>query len=218
MRGKGWELEIIYFDRLESTQRYLTEAIKYGELSAPVAVIASEQSAGIGSRGNRWEGGAGNLYTSIALKESSMPNDLPLISASLYFGWIMREILYSYDNRVWLKWPNDIYLDDEKIGGVITNKISDNFVVGIGINMKRGSNSYSAVELETEPFELLREYINALSDTPSWKSIFSKYRLEFEKSRSRVTHFEGEIVEMSDTILCDDGSLMKNGERIVNLR
>ena len=218
MRGKGWELEIISFDRLESTQKYMTEAIRSGKLSAPIAVIASEQSAGVGSRGNTWEGGVGNLFTSIALKKSSLPTDLPIISASLYFGWIMREILYRYDDRVWLKWPNDIYLDNDKIGGVITNKISDIFIVGIGINMKRGSNSYNAIELETEPVELLGEYIDALSDTPSWKSIFSKYRLEFDKSRCRVTHFEGETVEMSDAVLCDDGSLMKNGERIVNLR
>ncbi len=211
-------MEIIYFEKLESTQKYLSDAIRYKKLSAPVAVIADEQIAGVGSRGNNWEGGAGNLYTSIALKESSLPDDLPLISASLYFGWIMRDILYRYDNRVWLKWPNDIYLENDKIGGVITNKITDNFIVGIGVNMRNKSNSYRAVELDIKPSKLLEEYISALDDKASWKSIFSKYRLEFEKSRSYSTHFEGDLIDLSDAVLCDDGSLVKNSERIVNLR
>lgn len=211
-------MEIIYLDRVDSTQLYLSKEIRKKRLSPPVAVIATQQDAGVGSRGNRWEGGLGNLYTSIALYKSYLPDDLPIISASLYFGWIMRDILNRYDNRVWLKWPNDIYIDKYKIGGIITNIISDIYIVGIGINMKRGSNQYSAIELQMEPIELLREYILLLLKRPSWKSIFSKYRLEFEKSRSFITHYNGEIIDMSNAQLCDDGSLIKNGERIVNLR
>ncbi len=211
-------MEIIYFDRVESTQLYLSKEIREGRLSPPIAVIATQQYAGVGSRGNRWEGGIGNLYTSIAIDNSYLPDDLPSISASLYFGWIMRDILNRYDNKVWLKWPNDIYIDKYKIGGIITNRISNNYIVGIGVNMKRGSNSYSAIELQMEPIDLLKEYISALMKMPSWKSIFSKYRLEFEESRGFVTHFNGKVIDMSDALLCDDGSLMKNGERIVNLR
>ena len=211
-------MEIVSFDRLDSTQKYLVSAIRDSRLVAPVAIIANEQIDGVGSRGNRWEGGLGNLYTSIAVPKSYMPSDLPTISASLYFGWIMRDVLYRYNNNVWLKWPNDIYLDSDKIGGVITNILKDTLIVGIGVNLKSGSNSYRALDIKKEPLELLREYIVALEATPSWKSIFSKYQLEFEKSKMAITHYKDSVIDMHNAILCDDGCIIKNGERIVSLR
>jgi len=148
-------LEIISFDNIDSTQKYLIEAINKNRLSAPIAVIAKEQYLGVGSRGNSWEGGVGNLYTSIALKKEDLPDDLPTASASIYFGWLMRDILSEYDDRVWLKWPNDIYIESNKIGGIITYLKNSIIIVGIGINMNRGSNSYYSIELNLTPYELL---------------------------------------------------------------
>ncbi|MGL2694058.1 biotin--[acetyl-CoA-carboxylase] ligase, partial [Helicobacter pylori] len=43
------------FESLPSTQTYLLEKLKSNELKAPVLVLAKNQSAGIGSRGNIWE-------------------------------------------------------------------------------------------------------------------------------------------------------------------
>ena len=211
-------MEIIYFDSIKSTQEYLIDSINRGIVSPPIAVIAKEQYLGIGSRGNNWEGGIGNLYTSIALTNEYLPDDLPMTSASIYFGWLMRDILIEYDDRVWLKWPNDIYIKDSKIGGIITYRKSSLIIVGIGINMKRGSNSYRSIELNLTPYELLNIYIEKLQQKLSWKSIFSKYRLEFEKSREFFTHYEDKKFSLEDVRLCSDGSLIKNGERIVSIR
>ena len=44
------------FDSLPSTQTYLLEKLKSNELKAPILIVAKNQSAGIGSRGNIWEG------------------------------------------------------------------------------------------------------------------------------------------------------------------
>jgi len=211
-------LEIISFDNIDSTQKYLIEAINKNRLSAPIAVIAKEQYLGVGSRGNSWEGGVGNLYTSIALKKEDLPDDLPTASASIYFGWLMRDILSEYDDRVWLKWPNDIYIESNKIGGIITYLKNSIIIVGIGINMNRGSNSYYSIELDLTPYELLNIYIKKLQQKISWKSIFSKYRLEFEKSREFFSHYKEKKFSLKGVTLCSDGSLIKNGERIVSIR
>jgi len=61
------ELEIIYFDTLDSTQKYLIDAISSGSIEPPVAVLAKNQTNGIGSRDNSWEGGCGKLFISFAL-------------------------------------------------------------------------------------------------------------------------------------------------------
>ena len=211
-------MEIIYFDSINSTQQYLIESIKSGVYSPPIAVIAKEQYLGVGSRGNSWEGGVGNLYASIAITKEYLPDDLPTSSASIYFGWLMREILVQYDTGVWLKWPNDIYIGNSKIGGVITYRRGSLIIVGIGINMKKESNSYNSIELNLTPYELLRIYTKKLKQKKSWKSIFSKYQLEFEKSREFFTHDGNKEFSLADAVLCNDGSLIKDGERIVSRR
>ena len=50
-----------------STQQYLKELIKNNEASAPFAVVADLQTAGVGSRGNSWSGVKDNLFLSFAI-------------------------------------------------------------------------------------------------------------------------------------------------------
>jgi len=60
-------LEIVLFEELASTQRYLTQQIKAKKLNAPVAVRAKKQTQGVGSRDNGWESDEGDLLFSFAL-------------------------------------------------------------------------------------------------------------------------------------------------------
>jgi len=59
-------LTIFWLESVDSTQRYLKDALQNRELSAPVAVVAERQSSGQGSRGNHWEGVEGNLFAASA--------------------------------------------------------------------------------------------------------------------------------------------------------
>jgi len=211
-------LEIRSFPELDSTQRYLTKALRSGELKVPVAVIAQEQYAGMGSRENSWEGGKGNFFASIALEVSDLPQDLPLSSASIYFSFIMKKILLEYNDKVWLKWPNDLYLEDKKIGGTITQKFDNILVCGMGINLKKTQNGYSALQLDVSPVHLLQKYLCALEEFPEWKQIFSEYQVEFEFSRSFSVHIENSKKSLSAAQLCEDGSLMIEGKRVYSLR
>ena len=117
-------MEILSFDTLPSTQKYLLEKIEKKALQAPVAVITSQQSFGVGSRDNNWSGGEGNFFASVAVELESLPADLSLSSASIYFSFIMKKTLEDLGENIWLKWPNDFYFNDEKIGGTITKKIN----------------------------------------------------------------------------------------------
>ena len=100
-------MEILSFESLPSTQTYLLEALRSGRVKAPVAVLALEQSAGVGSRDNEWSGGKGNFFASFAIRLEDLPDDLPLSSASIYFSFIMKKRLESMGEALWLKWPND---------------------------------------------------------------------------------------------------------------
>jgi BirA family biotin operon repressor/biotin-[acetyl-CoA-carboxylase] ligase len=211
-------LEILCFDTLPSTQTYLIEALKDKKVLAPICVVTKEQTDGVGSRDNSWEGGEGNLFFSFAVGVDDLPKDLPLSSASIYFSFIMREVIYKYNASIWLKWPNDLYENSNKIGGTITKKIDNIFLCGMGINLQKNSNGFKALNLNVTPIFLLKEYLASLEVYPSWKQIFSQYRVEFEKSREFFTHINHERKSLKNAILSDDGSLIIENKRVYSIR
>jgi BirA family biotin operon repressor/biotin-[acetyl-CoA-carboxylase] ligase len=211
-------LEILCFDELESTQTYLIEELRDSNLTLPIAVMAKEQTNGIGSRDNSWEGGDGNLFFSLAISIDDLPDDLPLTSASIYFSYIMKEVLSEYIEDIWVKWPNDLYYNQHKIGGTITKKMDNIFLCGMGINLQKNSNSFKALNLNVEPISLLKKYLLAVEEYASWKQIFSLYRVEFERTREFFTHIDGEYKSLKKAILSEDGSLIIENKRVYNIR
>ncbi|HEY9128285.1 MAG TPA: biotin--[acetyl-CoA-carboxylase] ligase [Sulfurovum sp.] len=211
-------MEILSFKTLPSTQKYLIQQLENGSLKAPVAVISSEQSSGIGSRDNIWSGGEGNFFASIAIEIDNLPKDLPLGSASIYFSFIMKQTLETLGEDIWLKWPNDFFLNDEKIGGTITKKFKNTVVCGIGINLKKSQNGYRALECDISAEFLLQKYLQKVEKFPTWKQIFREYEIEFELSRKFSVHIENDKKSLSDATLCEDGSLIIGGKRVFSLR
>jgi BirA family biotin operon repressor/biotin-[acetyl-CoA-carboxylase] ligase len=211
-------LEILSFDTLPSTQQYLLEALKNKKVQAPVAVIASRQNSGVGSRDNSWSGGEGNFFASIAVELEMLPADLSLSSASIYFSFIMKETLLELGENIWLKWPNDFYLNDDKVGGTITQKNQNILVCGIGINLKKSQNGYRALSGDISPGSLLENYLEALEKFPKWKQVFSEFEIEFELSRKFSVHIEDYQKSLSDATLCEDGSIIIEGKRVFSLR
>ncbi len=211
-------MEIISFDTLPSTQLYLVEKLKNRTISTPVAVIAKEQTEGVGSRDNSWDGGVGNLFFSIAIDLDDLPNDLALNSASIYFSFIMKEILEYYTENIWLKWPNDLYYNKSKIGGVVTKKINNILICGIGVNLKKNSNGFKSLNIGIKPIFLLRKYISKLEEYASWKQIFIQYKIEFERSRDYFSHINSEYKSLKNATLSEDGSLIIDNKRVYSIR
>jgi BirA family biotin operon repressor/biotin-[acetyl-CoA-carboxylase] ligase len=194
------------------------EQLKKKKLQAPVAVIANQQHSGIGSRDNTWSGGEGNFFASIALDLDTLPEDLSLGSASIYFSFIMKQTLEALDENIWLKWPNDFYLNDEKIGGTITQKLNNTLICGIGINLKDSQNGYRALECDISAQNLLEKYLEKFEKLPTWKQIFREYEIEFELSRKFSVHIENDKKSLLYATLCEDGSLIIEGKRMFSLR
>lgn len=211
-------MEIFWLREVDSTQAYLLDALKKKELAAPVCVGATLQTQGKGSRGNSWIGEEGNLFISIAIHRSQLPDDLKLESSSIYFAFILKELLTNLGSQVWLKWPNDFYLDQQKMGGVITNLAGDSLICGIGLNLVNAPLGFSKMDIDITPQELTNNYVTELKKFPSWKQIFSKFELEFNRSKSFTTHVDETTFGLKDAVLLEDGSLECNGQRIFSLR
>ncbi len=124
---------------IDSTNQYLLDRIS--ELSSGDACVAEYQQAGRGRRGRKWFSPFGsNLYLSMYWKLDQGP--AAAMGLSLVIGIVMAEVLQrlgAADVRV--KWPNDLYLKDRKLAGILvelTGKTGDaaQLVIGAGINLK----------------------------------------------------------------------------------
>ena len=214
-------MEIFYHDSLPSTHRYLDEGIRAKKLTPPLAIIANKQTAGVGSRGNRWQGREGNLYLSFCLSKNDLPADLSLASTSIYFSYIMIAILKELGSEVWLKWPNDFYLGDKKVGGTITAVISDSVVLcSMGINLKNSPENFEIIDINIEKDLLIEKYFLKLKQVIFWKDVFRQYEIEFEKSRYffYTDSASEKKLSLEHATLLEDGSIMIENRRIYSLR
>lgn len=214
--AKGCNVEIAFFDCLDSTQTWLVAQLRQNALQPPFAVCAKCQTHGIGSRGNRWDNAPSALLFSFALAKQSLPHDLPLHASALYFGWLFKDVLAERGSRVWLKYPNDLYIGTQKAGGVIVQVVGETLVCGIGLNLDSGQ--YGALEPEVPRDGLLEKYLAKDFARISWKQIFSNYRLEFANNEGFSFHHRGILVPLKEAELRDDGTLFYHGEILFNAR
>jgi BirA family biotin operon repressor/biotin-[acetyl-CoA-carboxylase] ligase len=211
-------MEIVSFESLPSTQLYLIDALNKKELEAPVLVLANEQSDGIGSRDNEWSGSRGDMFLSMAIQKHSLPTDLPLSAVAIYFAFFMKEVLACYNEEIFLKWPNDFYLGDDKIGGCVSKELKDDIVIGIGINLTPNSAGYKHLDIDVTPLKLAQEFINEWMMIPSWKYIFSKYQVEFGLSKKFDVHIDGEKKSLENAQLFSDGSIEIDNKKVFSVR
>ena len=211
-------MQTLYLNSVDSTQKYLKELVRENRVELPYAVVSDIQTDGIGSRGNSWTGMEGNLFLSFAVSLNELPQDLKLESSSIYFAYLLKETLSELNSKVWLKWPNDFYLQELKIGGMITNITKESLICGVGLNLRTAPENFSKLDIEINKNKLLEKYFKKIEKKISWKQVFSKYKLEFDMSKNFFTHKNELRVSLKSASLQSDGSIISNGERIFSLR
>ena len=211
-------MQIRYLDSVDSTQKYLKELLFQQKVNPPYAVVSNRQTNGIGSRDNSWSGMDGNLFLSFTIHLNELPNDLKLESSSIYFSYILQETLLEFGSKVWLKWPNDFYIDDLKLGGMITNVVGNTLVCGVGLNLVNSPDGFTTLDIEISREELLQMYFTNIEKKISWKQVFSKYKLEFYRNQKFFTHNNNLRIPLGEAVLQSDGSIIVNDKRIYSLR
>jgi len=123
---------------IDSTNQYLLDRIS--SLNSGDCCVAEYQQAGRGRRGRKWFSPFGaNLYLSMFWRLEQGP--AAAIGLSLVIGIVMAEVLHDLGaDKVRVKWPNDLYLNDRKLAGILvelTGKTGDaaQIVIGAGLNM-----------------------------------------------------------------------------------
>ena len=129
-------------------------------------VMAVEQTAARGQRGNTWEATPGlNLTLSMLLRPEGVEAARQFdISRAVALGTaeMLQELL---EQEVLIKWPNDIYVGDRKIAGILientlTGRLIDRSIAGIGVNINQevfhsdAPNPVSVSQLTVRTYDL----------------------------------------------------------------
>lgn len=215
---------IYAYEEVGSTNDIAWELAGQGEPEGSV-VFAESQTKGRGRLKRQWfSPSRKGLWFSVILKPDLTPNYAPMITAVSAVA-TARAIAKYTGLSVWIKWPNDIYINGKKAGGILTELNTEldtiKFVIlGIGINvnvdnfsietatslMIEGGKFYSRIELAKEILISLEYYYKLKWDyiITEWKNLSL-----VSGKRVRVGEIEGQaqgIDEQGALILrLDDG-------------
>ena len=153
-------VNITIYDEIDSTN----DEAKRMHLDKEFEVlVANKQTNGRGRQGKKWSSpDSGNIYMTICTE-----NDLSFAPASLIAGLVCINSISQLNDfiELGLKWPNDILMENKKIGGILVEKefINENIktIVGIGINLN----------------------IKDIKDKEYWWGDLSKYNLKKDRHK-----------------------------------
>jgi len=135
---------LFLFEILPSTQKFLKK-----NFSKNTLVVSSIQTEGRGRKGSLWVSNRGGLWFSLTEKPFKSIYALPLLSA-LSVGRTLKELGI---HKVNIKIPNDIYINDRKVCGIISEGIfKDKLigeVIGIGLNVNLNEEDFKGSFLKT---------------------------------------------------------------------
>ena len=210
-----------------STNDFAAQIIQSGEnVFEGTVIVTDNQTAGRGQRGNTWEASIGeNLTFSIILK----PNFLKAsdqfqlnVAVSLGVFDFLNEFI---DERLTVKWSNDIYHENQKMGGILIENTLQGYhigysVVGIGLNINQSQfgnlRATSLRNITQNPLrydlsEMLKELLECLEKNylqiknNNYESLKVRYLTnlfrfeEYHYFRKNGHQFLGQIVGIDET-------------------
>ena len=189
-------VEILWHKSLDSTNSEVKRHIS--SLDNLSVVAAESQSCGRGQGDHKWHSEPGENLTFTLLLKFPPLRELNVCNVLLLtemITWALREFLASEGITVRIKWPNDIYVGDLKICGILIENILDGSnvsasIIGVGLNLNQTDfpsdiPNPTSVALLTgrrydpaQTLERLCGYISRaaeLLDSPSGRSVLDDY-------------------------------------------
>lgn len=193
--------DFLVLDSVDSTNTHLAN----GDFPDGTICIARHQSAGRGRRGRTWHGRSGDAVLFSGLLESRSGDFaverlpyVPLLTglAALRAAQSMLDLHASTDGgpaRLWLKWPNDVYLErggTGKVAGVLVESALRGFgalriVVGVGLNF---FGAPEATEIETAAVPPVALLPQARTDREGFELYVPEFVREFNSRSHELKH------------------------------
>jgi BirA family biotin operon repressor/biotin-[acetyl-CoA-carboxylase] ligase len=162
--------EIHHLSVVDSTNNYAAKLISEGKIQNGSVIMADFQTNGRGQRGNTWQSvSSENLMFSLVFQPIGITPDQQ-IRLSWYTAVIWIKCLHRFSIAAQIKWPNDIFVGENKLGGIlIEQQILGNTIawsiVGCGMNvnahpeLKNTSSIFEQTQVHFKPRTLLNEFL-----------------------------------------------------------
>tara|TARA_R110001606_G_scaffold43231_2_gene114490 strand:+ start:9336 stop:10157 length:822 start_codon:yes stop_codon:yes gene_type:complete len=135
--------KVVYLPKCHSTNSIATQLAEIEHVNEGAVVIADEQLAGRGQRGNSWESEPGkNIMMSVVLKPTFLKPSQQFF-LNIIVSIAVKKTLSEFGlENVKVKWPNDIYAGNKKITGILIEStlkgsMIETSVVGVGLNVNQ---------------------------------------------------------------------------------
>lgn len=175
--------EILYYDTLESTQKEAKRRIKENNIMNGTVIIAGNQTKGIGTKGRVWyTNNQENITMTIMLYPNCKIDKLEGLTIKIA-KVIQNTIQNLYGISLQIKKPNDLILNEKKIGGILTESSTyqENvtyLLIGIGFNVNQIK---FPKEIETIATSLKKEFGKEYSLEDIIKNLIQNLEKEIEK-------------------------------------
>ncbi|OGQ07267.1 MAG: biotin--[acetyl-CoA-carboxylase] ligase [Deltaproteobacteria bacterium RIFCSPLOWO2_12_FULL_40_28] len=183
LTGRFKNLKISFKSEVQSTNLWAKESLAEG-LKDPALFITNHQTSGYGREQRVWESPAGKNIL-ISLVDNPPQNPSFVYQLTLVFGVAQALALSSQFQKLpfQLKWPNDLYLNGKKMGGILVEYPSQfqKVIIGVGININSSQKDFSqdvakiATSLfeETKTTHILEPLVaSILNEYTNWRQIY----------------------------------------------
>ncbi|MBL7924157.1 MAG: biotin--[acetyl-CoA-carboxylase] ligase [Bacteroidia bacterium] len=202
-------MNLIVLPSVDSTNNYLQSLLSQDLVSEGTMVIALEQTAGRGQRGNDWESLAGaGLYASVLLQPPSWTVEKQFDLNKAIACAVARYIEAPLGREVKIKWPNDILIDNQKVAGILVENILRGHrvsavIAGIGINLNQTSFSHP---FETPATSLRMETGRTYDPESEAPELFREIWADYKNLQSGETvllheHYRHRLYKRGETAL-----------------
>ena len=157
----------VIVEEVESTNNSVKALLSNSELKDKnILFVAPKQLRGRGRLGREFQSSEGGVYMTLCYS----PNNLAVtdsLKIVLLTGLCVARVLSKYVPNVSIKWPNDVFIDDRKVSGILLESVvneylAEKIILGIGINVSNtisDSLSHIATSLSMHGVDVCREDI-----------------------------------------------------------
>ena len=225
IKNKKINYKIHYIDTTKSTNQYAwnleSQALKHGNI-----IITKNQTNGVGRRGTEWVSSKNNSLTcSLVIKENQKYDHLLSLKTGIA---IVEGIKKDTDIKATLKWPNDIMINNKKIGGILIEKKGNMIVIGIGINVKENyndlhpmiQNQSTSLKIITNSNIVLEKLLANILNKFEQNYYEKNYKKIIKKWEMKCAHMNKNIKFHNNQIITNGifEGINKNGAGIINIQ
>ena len=171
--------EIYTFDNINSTMAKSLKLIKEQQANGNFLVVSKTQSSGKGRNKNGWFSADGGIYMSANFYGLIVESNLTLFVGNCIHKAIV-DCFPCLKEDLQIKWPNDIYLENKKICGILSSHQPKHRYHSIGIGLNTNIDEFPQ-ELEKTATSLLNSLHYQIDNKEITQKIFDYFSSDFPK-------------------------------------